>query len=332
MAKGLAISLVVIGHSIQHQNVNFDDQLWFRVIYSFHMPLFVFLSGAVAAFWFNPLGTSQATLHSSFNQLAKRVKKAFIRLVLPFICWGLIGAAMQNQIQSISSLRAIIFGLFQRPDSGLWFLLCIFYSILLLNVLQFFIHLLRQFQPIRKLISSELASFLTILVFWLLIQTRLGNGSWFYDAKIYFTYFLLGLGLFKFLMPYISTWIYLSAIPIFIYAAPLWHRTKPHHLMNEAFTFASFTLVQTVFPAVVAACGILISLFIVKKLSSLNLPKIHYALSELGKLSLGIYAMHYYFMEITPPVIAPLLVSAILSLIILRIPILRVALLGERKS
>ena len=45
IAKGLAIILVVVGHVVQGSATNFDDLLWFKVIYSFHMPLFVFLSG-----------------------------------------------------------------------------------------------------------------------------------------------------------------------------------------------------------------------------------------------------------------------------------------------
>ena len=54
IAKGLAIILVVVGHVLQGSTERFDDLFWFRVIYSFHMPMFVFLSGAVAAITFAP--------------------------------------------------------------------------------------------------------------------------------------------------------------------------------------------------------------------------------------------------------------------------------------
>ena len=40
IAKGLAIILVVIGHVLQGSAENFDDLLGFKIIYSFHMPLF----------------------------------------------------------------------------------------------------------------------------------------------------------------------------------------------------------------------------------------------------------------------------------------------------
>lgn len=46
--KGLAIILVVTGHCIQISYINFDENVIFKVIYSFHMPFFMFLAGASA--------------------------------------------------------------------------------------------------------------------------------------------------------------------------------------------------------------------------------------------------------------------------------------------
>lgn len=50
IARGMAIILVVLGHSIQSNIMDMDSSLVFRIIYSFHMPLFMFISGAVTAF------------------------------------------------------------------------------------------------------------------------------------------------------------------------------------------------------------------------------------------------------------------------------------------
>ena len=48
-AKGLAILLVVIGHLLQYNLVGISAKELFDMIYSFHMPLFMFLSGYVAS-------------------------------------------------------------------------------------------------------------------------------------------------------------------------------------------------------------------------------------------------------------------------------------------
>lgn len=50
--RGMAIVLVVIGHIIQYQNpTSYNSDLTFRVIYSFHMPLFYFVSGVVTSIY-----------------------------------------------------------------------------------------------------------------------------------------------------------------------------------------------------------------------------------------------------------------------------------------
>ena len=50
--RGVAILLVVIGHGIQYGYSDYDNNILFRIIYSFHMPLFMFISGLVV-----PLGS-----------------------------------------------------------------------------------------------------------------------------------------------------------------------------------------------------------------------------------------------------------------------------------
>jgi len=47
--KGLAIILVVAGHTAQTSTPDFDNLFVFRAIYSFHMPMFMFLAGMVIA-------------------------------------------------------------------------------------------------------------------------------------------------------------------------------------------------------------------------------------------------------------------------------------------
>lgn len=41
--RGLLIILVVLGHCIQNLDLDFDHNIVFRYIYSFHMPLFMFI-------------------------------------------------------------------------------------------------------------------------------------------------------------------------------------------------------------------------------------------------------------------------------------------------
>ena len=46
--KGLLIILVILGHAIQFTLPDYENVFAFRLIYSFHMPLFFFISGYLA--------------------------------------------------------------------------------------------------------------------------------------------------------------------------------------------------------------------------------------------------------------------------------------------
>jgi fucose 4-O-acetylase-like acetyltransferase len=50
--KGFAIVTVVLGHTFQGATADFDHYLPFRLVYAFHMPMFMFVSGMTASLSF----------------------------------------------------------------------------------------------------------------------------------------------------------------------------------------------------------------------------------------------------------------------------------------
>lgn len=103
--RGWLILLVVLGHCIQHTLTNYQSDILFRYIYSFHMPLFVFVSGYV----------------SYKNKIqCDSVKKRFFQLMVPFVVWTGISAL-------ISSNASVIINVILRPEQGLWFLWALFF-------------------------------------------------------------------------------------------------------------------------------------------------------------------------------------------------------------
>ena len=87
--RGFAIFLVVLGHSmawtypnwqIALDSGNISTMLWWRIIYSFHMPLFFFVS----ALLYKP-GVPFSTL-----------KKRFVNLLIPFFSVGFVGTALHG--------------------------------------------------------------------------------------------------------------------------------------------------------------------------------------------------------------------------------------------
>lgn len=109
--KGVAILLVVLGHAIQSQIGVNNPEVWnnsvFVIIYSFHMPLFFFLSGISFNFYKDK---------PFFKTIIARAKN----LLLPFLAWGiLISFILQKDKKNI-------LGLIENPGNHLWFLIVLF--------------------------------------------------------------------------------------------------------------------------------------------------------------------------------------------------------------
>jgi len=83
-AKGLVILLVVVGHLVAGEAP--QGNAWFeqlvRIIYSFHMPLFMYLSGFVMLYTFKALDSKRSYFDYSFGK--------FKRLAPGFFCFAII--------------------------------------------------------------------------------------------------------------------------------------------------------------------------------------------------------------------------------------------------
>ncbi|HEY4248059.1 MAG TPA: acyltransferase family protein [Lacunisphaera sp.] len=114
--KGLGIILVVLGHFLQSRQSNVDDNLCYRAIYSFHMPLFFFVSGYLSF---------RSLISGGF--LAKR----FMGLVIPFLAWYFVLGWAEGTIHELG-IAAFALRLVLHPDWGLWFLWILFSCYLVL--------------------------------------------------------------------------------------------------------------------------------------------------------------------------------------------------------
>ena len=111
--RGLAILLVVVGHSIQFTTASFDSNWVFRFIYSFHMPLFFFISGIVAG-------------PAIERPLAGLLKSRVLGLVVPFVSWYVAAAAVTRVLTGRPHLREALHQIYASVDYGLWFLWVLF--------------------------------------------------------------------------------------------------------------------------------------------------------------------------------------------------------------
>lgn len=113
IAKAVAIFLVMMGHIADSSAMFF----YRRVIYSFHMPLFLIISGIVTK---HRAGGYSTDTWKSF------IKKNAFALIIPYFFWGLLYCKF-----SYTSLLQIVYASWKTiTDSGsvlaLWYLVCLF--------------------------------------------------------------------------------------------------------------------------------------------------------------------------------------------------------------
>lgn len=124
VAKGIGILLVVMGHCIPDASTfqtisNQGFAFFHKIIYSFHMPLFFFISGFLAK-----------TVADS-SQKINLLRKKFSRLLVPYFFVGIcylplkvIFAQFANKSYDFGEFWKILIGV--NPDGELWFLYVLF--------------------------------------------------------------------------------------------------------------------------------------------------------------------------------------------------------------
>lgn len=108
--KAFLILLVVLGHCIQDVGVNNDTGLM-RFIYSFHMPLFMAMSGYVSQRDFTP-----------WSAVGRRA----VQLLVPYAAWAVVKSIIVGDLGYILTIVML-------PDRGLWFLWALFVVVLIIK-------------------------------------------------------------------------------------------------------------------------------------------------------------------------------------------------------
>lgn len=163
ISRGSLIFLVVLGHGIQYtlySNTDFWEDPIFKLIYMFHMPVFVYISGYLAPF------DSKFSLRVLFNRLS--------RLLLPLLCWmllyiGLKSFFITHDLPSFYMFISII-------SSSLWYLWVLGAVTIIFFIVQ---------------IGTRIAGIIIFIFSWLVIWSL--HGVWFFSEILYLLpFFVLG--------------------------------------------------------------------------------------------------------------------------------------------
>lgn len=276
--RGLAIMLVVLGHCIQYSGIDFDKNIFFRLIYSFHMPLFMFISGYVSFF--------------SNEKIILNFKKRSFLLLMPFLSWGMI-----NFIKSVligtdqwSKAGLFLFNLLNHPDdNGLWFLWILFLISIIILIFKVF------------KINLELGIFCTwILLNLLFVKWNHINFMGLGLLKYHLLYFLLGLMFCKSRMNYIKQYnlIIIFCSIVFPSTVVYWYRLlPPQFILNLGFDGLITKILWLCYQYFCGILGIGLSMFLINSIKKVSKAIIE-NLSQIGQITLEIYAVHFHFLVI----------------------------------
>lgn len=263
--------LVVLGHAIQITigKECYTNHLW-NMIYSFHMPAFMAISGFLA---YRP------NTQWGGQNLISVIYRRFRQLVVPFVIWTLLLLLIGGKF----SLEDIgIYLLY--PDKGLWFLWVLFFITVFFNFgnwLSERIHIKKEFviAVFCLLFAGSMVAFeIRVLGFQFLAY--------------YFIIYTLGYFLHKYYDKVISknTFVILLLVVCWGILAWFWN-------MHELPSWLHFiplpvSLMQYAYRFITAALAIYILLAIAPSILN-STSKWNVLFCKLGEVSLGIYTVHF---------------------------------------
>ena len=312
--RAFAIMLVVMGHILQFTfgDSHGFDHPFFKFIYSFHMPLFFFISGMFAKGFTPPL-----TLCKYLNNNIVRKSKA---LLIPYITWSLIinllisVGAYSKDILNTTSLGALY-----------WFLPSLFEAFILFFILQPLVCRLNK----RSNIIIEILYWLIVIfsvkagILWLCKEV-LSSSEYYYTFlggfQNNFPFFLMGylVAKYKKIIALLENDC-VGLVAWILYLGALYLINCTEFRMKGV-----SSLIEIFYPV-----GAII--FFYQLFKHISFPsKIQRIVSKVGMSTLEIYVMHYlcfigisefryYFQPLTGNILFMLLYTYIVSLIIILI-------------
>jgi len=175
--RGVAIILVIYGHVIQGSLISINKDFFlneiFKIIYSFHMPLFIFISGYLVTFSLER------------KQEIEVIKSRISSLVIPLISWTILGSIVSYTIKSIKARQILSINSFFIDTirtlvvyPSIWFLYVLFLLTLIL--------LLSRKLEKRYGLSAY------IIIYFLLLVLPYSQYFGVYYIKWFYMFYLLG--------------------------------------------------------------------------------------------------------------------------------------------
>lgn len=266
--KGFLIILVILGHTITTiDNVNVVNHAVMGLIYIFHMPLFILISGYL----------TKPPEQQSTDNLLRSLGNIFVTLII----FHIINSCTRYLVTGISVWRTLS----HFPYGILWYLMCLIYWRLALY-----------FTPKALLEKPILHLGLALIVSVLCGLSHLGHFFSIQRALNFYFFFLLGYYYKQGAVNqrwWKSNWLHI-AFTIILLPLIYWLFPRCGNFMNGADHYSLTDIPQK---CMILACSISLSILI------FNIIREHKCLIHFGKESLFYYVYHIIFITLMRPLI-----------------------------
>ncbi len=260
--KGVTILMVIVGHQIQYSTGSgvFFNDIIFKFIYSFHMPLFMFVSGF---FFYNSVNK-----HSSL----KILKNKSIQLILPIITFTIVSFLLTD-IYSFNSLldngskniSKIITGQFFNKSilfvflKNLWFLWVVFY-------LNCFVIVVRTY-----LKDSILFYIFFFLILFFIPDYYICNMFCFMYPFFITGYLLNKYGLFRSVFDHNKSFVNFSIILLFVILLLFYNTNTYIYTTGYSIIGKNHQIIYDIHRLLIGYCGVYSTIWILLKLKNKNI-------------------------------------------------------------
>lgn len=277
--KGWLMLLVILGHAIQCTlGVDCEGNHLWNIIYSFHMPAFMAVSGWLA---YRGIKSSKPT-NADWGGYISSCKRRAQQLLLPYLAWTLISYMIKGDYTLIAVYNKLMF-----PDTSFWFLWVLFWICVIFNLAQ----LVASKQKVNEMVLI-LGTCLLLFGVMVVMEIRVLG---FQFLAYYFLFYSLGYCLHKYertkcleitrnnicLIILTLLWAFL-AWGWSMHGLPSWMPTIPH---------VPSSLLQYAYRGFTALVAIVVLIGVAPK--ALNgTGKTNQMICSLGVISLGLYVVH----------------------------------------
>lgn len=281
--KGGLILLVILGHAIQSTlGADCDNSHLWNLIYSFHMPAFMAVSG-----WLAFRGaTALKSLSYNWGGYLNSCNRRSYQLLIPYLVWSVVSFFMKGEYTIRSAGEMLLY-----PDRSFWFLWVLFWICVIFNFAQL---------VASKLKVNEMVLILgaCLLLFGVMVVMEI-RVLGFQFLAYYFLFYTLGYCLHKYdessllkamCKPYVM--VALTALWAFLvwgwtmHGLPSWMPAIPH---------VPTALLQYTYRGITALVAIVVLIGAAPMLLK-GTDNFNKAICTLGVVSLGLYVVHLSIM------------------------------------